>query len=338
LPGGGEKMSTFKNEIRVLGKEDYPPWDLLVKASPQGSIFSRSGWLSTTSRTCDAELKIYGCFHGEELVAGCPMFLSKTKGIFSVVSNVCGMMPYSGICIREFPPKSVRKYEHFHHQILHAFSDFFMKLNADGFVITNPPELEDIRQFTWDGWDSRVRYTYLLELGNLDYTRNVKRNIRKAIENGVSVERTSDIDRYYGLFTKNFEDQGLKPPVSYEYLKGVYGYLREKECGEMWIAKTDNDEWIAAKILAWDDKFVHQWSAASDVQLRKTGGIYLLSDAVFKQYSQRGMKTMNLMGGNLPQLGENFSNFNPKIVPYYGVEKKSLPYMLISTIRRFIHG
>jgi hypothetical protein len=331
-------MGTSEYEIRVLGEEEYPIWDLLVKASPQGSIFSRSGWLSTTSRTCDAELKIYGCFLGDELVAGCPMFMSKTRGIFSVASNVCGMMPYSGICIREFPQKSVRKYEHFHHQILHAYSDFFMKLNAYGFVITNPPELEDIRQFTWDGWDSRVKYTYLLDLCNLDYTRNVKRNIRKAEEYGVFVERTSDIDRYYVLFARNFENQGLKPPVSYEYLKGIYGYLREEGCGEMWIAKTESDEWIAAKILAWDEKVIHQWSAASDVELRKTGGIFLLSDAVFKQCCQRGMKTMNLMGGNVPQLGEGHSNFNPKIVPYYGVEKRSLPYVLISTIRRLLHG
>lgn len=59
--------------------------------------------------------------------------------------------------------------------------------------------------------------------------------------------RSSDIESYYSLFQHTFGRQGLKPPVSERYLKNLYQYIIDSDLGEMWVAKTPDEQWIAAE-------------------------------------------------------------------------------------------
>jgi len=308
-----------------LKKEEYNEWNNLVASSPQGTIFSESEWLSITSKQNKINCNIIGCFFENQLVGGCPLFYKKVAGLFNFISNTSGMMPYSGIIIDGILPNSVRKAEQKRSNILLSMAKYFKQLKCISLKIQNPPRLTDIRPFTWKGWKSAVRYTYMLDLPNINYSRDVTRNINKAVKNAISVEKSHDIDNYYALFQKTFERQELNVPVSKIYLQKLFEHILKSDVGDMWVAKTPHEEWIAAEIFLHDNNYIHRWTAATDPDLRKNGGYHLLLDTVFKNYQNRCISsTVNLMAANTPQLAEFITGFNPYLVPYYSLTRPTI--------------
>jgi len=314
-------MNRETYQIRTLERTEYGQWDELIKLSPYGSVFSLSGWLSATSRSLDTPFEIVGCYFDDNLVGGCPIFFKKKFGILTLLTNIQGMMPYSGIIIEDYPQNNVRKFEKHYTTILSSIVKHFEQLRFYIVSITNPPKIQDIRPFTWRGWKTDVKYAYFLNLDNLNYSRDVKRNINRAIKNEVLVGRSSDIASYYSLFRNTFERQELKPPVSEKYIKILYQYIIDNDLGELWVAKTPDEQWIAAEIYLHDNNYLHRWTAATDAELRKGGGYHFLLDSAFRYYHGKGYSTVNLMAGNTPQLTEFITGLNPYLVPYYSVNR-----------------
>lgn len=315
-------MASAHFTTRILERKEYELWDHLVKNSSTGSIFALSEWLNITERSLNTKFDIIGCFFDERIVGGCPIFHCKGFGILPFFSNTKGMMPFSGVVLEDFPKENVRKYEHQYQNSLSAIAEHLekLKLKSIKIQITNPQNIIDVRPFIWRGWKCTIRYFYSLDLMKLNYSNDVKRNISKAIKNGVIICTSSDIDLYYSLFEEMFIRQGLKPPVTKKYLQNFYDFIIKNEMGEMWIALTPDEKWIAAEIFLNDQNYVHRWTAATDITLRKNGGYHLLLDTVFKHYKGTGRKNINLMAGNTPQLAEFITGFNPNLVPYYSLQ------------------
>jgi hypothetical protein len=297
-------------------------WDELVDKSPFGTIFATSEWLKITSEALNSEMDIFGCFTEENIVGGCPLFTKKYKKIIKYVTNTDGMMPYSGIIVNDYSKANVRKYERHQNNILKSIRLNFENLKLPYISLKNPISLLDLREFSWNGWDNKIHYTYLLDLNNLNYSRDVKRNIKKANSNEITIEKSTDIDYYFSLFKHTFEHQGLNTPVDKNYLKKIFDSLIIKDKADMFVAKTKDGEWIAAEIFIHDSNYVHRWTAATDVNLRKTGGYHLLLDYAFNYYQKVGFNKMNLMAGNTPQLTEFITGFNPELCFYLSVVKK----------------
>lgn len=314
-------MNSETYQIRTLERTEYGQWDDLINLSPYGTVFSLSGWLSATSMSLDTPFEIVGCYNDEKLIGGCPIFHKKKFCILTYLTNVQGMMPYSGLVLEDYPQNNVRKFERHYNNILSSIAKHFERLPFFILSIINPPKLQDIRPFTWRGWKTDVKYAYFLDLHNMSYSRDVKRNINTAIKNEVLVGRSSDIESYYSLFRNTFKRQGLLPPVSEKYLKYLFQYIIDSDLGEMWVAKTPDEQWIAAEIFLHDNNSLHRWTAATDTELRKGGGYHLLLDSVFRYYHEKGYSTVNLMAGNTPQLTEFITGFNPYLVPYYALKR-----------------
>lgn len=315
-------MNNEGYQVRILERTEYGDWDELVNSSSYGTIFSLSGWLTATSTALDTSFDLFGCYFDDRLVGGYPIFRKKKFGFIPLLTNVNGMMPFSGLVLEDYPQNNVRKFERHYNNILSAIEQHFKQLRTVMFSITNPPKLQDIRPFSWRGWKTRIKYAYFLNLNELKYSRDVKRNISTAKANDVLVCPSSDIGLYYSLFQNTFERQGLKPPVSQRYLKTLYQYIINNNLGEMWVAMTPDGQWIAAEIFLQDNNYIHRWTAATDAELRKGGGYHLLLDCVFRYYQEKGCNTINLMAGNTPQLTEFITGFNPYLVPYYSVYRK----------------
>ncbi len=325
-------MNEPKLLTRALEKSEYPEWDEMVELSPQGTIFSTSNWISLTSKALKVDFTIYGCFSEDRLVGGCPLYHGKSFGILKSASNTCGMMPYSGVLLERILDSSVRRFERKQNEILTSLAAFFEKIDATKVMVSNPPKLFDIRPFTQRGWSSEIRYAYFLDLKNLNYSRDVKRNVKSALKNSVSVSRSWDIESYYTLFQRTFENQGLRPPVPKHYLEYLCEYIATNDLGDMWVAKTQDGEWIAAEIFLHDNNYVHRWTAATDPELRSNGGYHLLLDTAFKDYLDKGVCTVNLMAANTPQLAEFITGFNPHLSPYFVVRRTPPLVRLLSKL------
>lgn len=327
-------MEKIEIKLKLLEKQDEYLWDDLIKSSSLGSIFSRLFWLKTSSDSLGLKLILVGGFYNDELVCGCPIFVSEHSGFFKTISNVCGLMPYSGIVIKDYPKENVRKYEKYLNGISVAISKYLLNTGADSTCIVNPPGLNDVRPFIWGGWKVNVLYSYQIDPSNMTFSDNAKREIKKAIKSEVVITESSDIDRYYSLFKLMFHNQGLNPPVPYNYLDVFFKKLTEMRLGDLKVAKTRNDEWVSARINIWDEKVVHTWTEATDPVLRKNGGNHYLLSEGLKAYSKIPGVRINLMRGNTYRLSNFITMYNPELVTYLSLEKKSLKAQIGSTLLR----
>lgn len=328
INAGGNKMSAI--EVRELKREEYKIWDVLVESSPHGTIFHNSDWLTTCSELLNKKLKIYGCFENEELVSGCSLYVYKSK-FFKMASSIIKMTPYGGVVLAQSPSSKIREREQAYSNIIKSLCNIFDKEHFDSIQLTNSPDLIDVRPFTWNGWDSKVYYAYYLDLDDdveKGFSKNARRTIRGAIKNNISVKKLSkdDVERdflqYYDLFKITYLRQGIQLSVSKEFLKNMIDMLYDQRKGEMWIAKDSSGEMTAAEVNVVDNKRAYRWSPVSHTELRKTGATSLLLFEIFKDLKERGFKEINLMAANTPQLAKFISSFNPKLVPYYSIEKK----------------
>ena len=104
------------------------------------------------------------------------------------------------------------------------------------------------------------------------------------------------------------------------------------------IAETPSGEVASAEIVIWDNKRAYRWSAASHTYFKDTGETSLLLYEIFQDLKKKGFKEINLMAANTQQLAKFIASFNPKLISYYGVEKSSTKYKIITDAYRVLRG
>jgi len=326
-------------EIRKLGIRDYDSWDKLVECSPQGTIFHKSSWLVTCSKTLNKDLAIYGCFKDGRLVAGCSLYKYNIY-FLKILASTIEMTPYGGIVLERPKSSKVREQESSYKDVVKSLNIVLGGRHFDIKQLTNSPNLFDIRPFTWNGWTDKVYYTYYLDLQkDMEYSISKKaRNIvKKAIKNGVKVKKLNNPSMFYDLFSMTYNRQGLSPPVTKNFIKELLAVLNLENNGDMWVAETSSGEVIASEIFVWDNKMAYRWAAASHTELREMGATSLLLYEIFQDLRDRGFDEANLMAANTPQLAHFISSFNPKLVPYYSLEQMSYLAKISTSIYRMIN-
>ena len=111
---------------------------------------------------------------------------------------------------------------------------------ADSIHLKFSPGIEDIRPFTWNGWDSKVHYTHHLDLKeNVDnnISKTVRKDLKSAVKAGLKTRIWNDLETYYGLFSKVYEKQNSKPPLPKEFFERVFKLIREKNIGYMLVSE-----------------------------------------------------------------------------------------------------
>lgn len=315
-------------EVRELGKSEYKLWDDLVEKSPHGTIFHTSDWLEVSREVLNNNHKIYGCFQNNELIGGCSLFIKKTKGIFKMASSTCEMTPYGGIVLKESPSTKVKKQVFDTHRIMNSLREFLCD-RFDNIEIKLSPDFLDIRPFTWNGWNSNVLYTYYIELDrdiNIGISKDLKKNIQNALNEGMKTKRLKNSKIYYDLFSLVFKRQKLTTPVNEVFFNRVIELLESKKIGDMWVTETSSAEYVASQIRLWDKKRVYAWTGASDHSFRNLGSNSLIYYDVFKDLKVAGFKEINMMAANTQRFTDFITGFNPKLVPYYSINFSSRRY------------
>jgi hypothetical protein len=316
-------MYTF--DVGELTIADFPQWDELVARSSQGTIFHKTGWLEACARSLGKKIKIFGCFQDGTLVGGCSLFPDRKFGILPVAKATCSMTPYGGFVLSSPPGLSVHKHESFSTQIIESLIREMKKEHYFSISILNSPQFLDLRPFTSNGWESRVYYTYYINLENNLETHAdslVKKNIRKAEKSRIIIEPFSDISRYYDLLCGTFARKNLKPPSSKSLITELYSFIKNQNCGEMVVAKTPEGEIACADIVIWDNRQAYVWSAASDARFLNSGSPSLLRFDDLTRMQEKGIPMINMMMGNAQELWQFTSHFNPTLVPHYQIHSR----------------
>lgn len=324
----GVDVSTL--EIRELEPEDYRQWDELVDESSQGTIFHKSFWLETCSRALSKSLRIYGCFDHDRLIAGCSLFVSTSKtGLYKRAESTVGMSPYGGLLFSGPLTTKVRRIEETYNAVIRSLTKTFAEQqNFQVVLINNSPGMKDVRAFTVNGWTPRVFYTYYFDTTS-DIENKISKKVRRTITNARNANITiknltkPDPETFSRLFSMTFRRQEREPPFDAEFFTQILDKLVSQRAGEMWIAEMPEGEVACAEIIVWDTKRAYRWAAASHADFRKSGAVTLLLYEIFKSLRERSFKEIDLMAATMPNLANFIAGFNPRLVPYYPVEKKT---------------
>lgn len=326
-------------EVRELERAEFPAWDELVAGSAQGMVFHTSDWLVNNALLLDQPLVLLGCYEHEELIGGCPLYLSRPYHVLQVASSKAVSTPYGGILISPIERAKQRAREMHANRVITAILNHIARQRFDYVDLVNSPGLQDIRAFTQQGWNPTVYYTYILPLEDdilKSTSKDVRQNIRKAQRQGIHSGRRFDPGILWDLLVRTFAKQGKEPLLSRKHLEGLLELIKEKGIGEMQVASTPTGEVIAAEVIVWDAKMAHSWLAVASPEHLSTGAASLLcyDDCCSLQERDHGM--INLMAGNIPHLSSFISGFNPRLVPYYGADYPRLRYRIVKRLKNSV--
>jgi hypothetical protein len=311
-------------ETIELGKDRYELWDDLVDNSSHGTLFHKSAYLTICSESFKRQLMILGCFRGDTLVGGCSLLIRPFKGIFRIASSTSPLTPYGGMVESQSTSTKSRMQESEHRHLVESVIRSISGRHLDYVNLTNSPEYTDIRPFTWNGWQSKVLYAYYLDAHTdieLDLARGTRRDIARAVSDGIEIKTSRDIADFYELYSMVFGRQGLTPPVPESFVRQIFDFATATWSGEMWIAQTPSAETISAHIVLWDGKRAYGWAAGSKPQARNIGANALLIQHEYSEVRKRGLKELDLGSANTRRLADFVLGFNPRLVPSYSVEK-----------------
>lgn len=327
-------------EVREVGSDEFQAWDTLVADSGQGTVFHTSDWLTKNAFLLEQTLILLGCYEGEELIGGCPLYLSHPYHLLRLVSSKAVSTPYGGVVVSGLDHAKQRAKEIHANRIIVAILEHIARQRFDYVNLVNSPGLQDIRAFAQKGWNPAVYYTYVLPLEGdilMNTSKDVRQNVRKAQRLGIQSTRTFDPETFWDLTIRTFAKQGQEPPVSRKHLTGVLELIREKGIGEMWVANTPSGEIAAVEIIVQDAKMAHSWSAASSPDHLSTGAASLLSYELSSSLKERCCPMINLTAGNIPHLSSFVSGFNPRLVPYYGVAYPRRRYHIVKWLKNSVY-
>jgi len=315
-------MSAF--EVRILTEPQYDQWDHFVEQSVQGTIFHSSAWITTSSKMHNVDFAIIGVFNNSDLIGGCSLYIKNIFPGYKIGYTIDQLTPYGGFVIANPTSVHVRESETRDHEIISLVLKKIRTLNLAKINLVNGPGLVDIRPFTRLGWRERVYYTYIMSLEKdifLNVSHGARRSIRKAQKRGISIKKEYNPDIFWKLAIATYDKQKMNVPYKKDHIFTFMEMLIRNKLGDMWIAETPSGEPASAIFYIYDPHMVHGWLGVNDPGFKDTGAVSFILFETLKDLQKCGFHRFNIMAANTPHLAQFYSSFNPRLVPYYGVEK-----------------
>jgi len=294
--------------VRALRENEYPAWNAVVAASPEGTIYHDTRWLDPVCKAAGDVFSVYGFFLGGRLVAGLPLQIRR-KGPFTLARRAFAT-PYahpviSPDCAREVAPLlpgAVAEVGRKHSQTVLTGSPF-----ASGFGLG--PK-----------WRIARRATYLLDISDPDnvwrgFVYQLRKKIRKAIRLNIKVKAGCTPEAFYQLYRRTFERRGLDIRVSFNRLADLLNSLALAHVGKTYAATTEDGETCAVGLVLFDARRAYHALAGTDVDATKAPASALLLWEIIQDLSSSHCQ-FDLVGANIPGIIRFKKQFGGRLVGY----------------------
>lgn len=159
------------------------------------------------------------------------------------------------------------------------------------------------------GFDYKAHYDVLVDTSSLETVngkldRNRRRNIKKALENGLVIDNnptTEELARFYVMLDELYRTKVKSPLYPYEF----FDRLKELPSSRFFMAKTPDGELIGGLVcVVLKDRAVYAWAACGDDQNYK-----VFSPSVMTNYAgicyaaEQGFSRFDFMGAGKPDDG-----------------------------------
>lgn len=306
-----------KPTVRRLEVSEHNAWDKFVENSPQGTLFHKSYWL----RALDKEFRIYGYFKGEELFAGLPLVCGVSRLGFKYSSHPL-LTPYLGVIFKESEAKYVTRISN--EKGMSRAIAARMKEDFDSIHFNFTPSSTDLQPFIWEGFSSNVRYTYLLNLDDLERVwkgmdESRRNDIRRAENDGIIVEYSDNFKEAFALVERTFQRQNRQ----IEFRTAASGYneiLSKRGQCKSFLAINKERKAIAVVYIVWDKKRSYYLLGGYDSERRHHGASAIaMWEAIKFTKEKLGLNEFDFEGSMIQPVEQFFRKFGGKLTPYYSV-------------------
>jgi hypothetical protein len=317
-------MAAAKGEVKKI--EDPETWDRFVEESPQGTVFSTLGWMRIAAEAQGGEPVALGVFEGEKLLGGAA-FLEIKKGPFRKATTPA-LTPYGGILHRPFRGKRSSEEESLRHSCAGPLVDHLNR-RYDFVYLVHPPSVSDVRPFSWNGFDSRVRYTYHLDIASPDavwdgFEHRMKTVIRNA-EGELTVESSPWTGGFAELYEHVYRDRGGEPPVARGVVERMAPAAIDSCGGDLRIVRDPDGTAVCAGLFVRDGHAVYAWVSGALPSRNSSGAMSCLVWDTVRRYSG-SVPVFDMVGANIPGVAFYKRGFGGTLVPYYATGRYGSPF------------
>lgn len=167
-----------------------------------------------------------------------------------------------------------------------------------------------------------MRMNYELDLSpsfkelSANYAQNTRRNIRKAADQGLTLNRNIGVDELIDLFRENYgKKEGKLQESHYATLKQLINVAEANTPGYIRGVKTREGVLSAAAFFLFDQSHIYFLFAASAPDARENGAMFVLIDRFISDNAETEL-ILDFEGGNDPNLGRFYKGFGSTEVPY----------------------
>ncbi|MDX1943027.1 MAG: GNAT family N-acetyltransferase [Saprospiraceae bacterium] len=188
------------------------------------------------------------------------------------------------------------------------------------------PDITDWLPFYWASYQQTTRYTYQLDLSDLDavfnnINRNMRRNIKKA-QTQLLVSLDGTPQDFYAINCLSFERQGLKMPYSLEQFLKHDQALAAHNARQIFFTKDESGKIHAAAYLIWDARNSYYHLSGDDPEWRHSGaGILLVWEAIRYTKEKLNLNLFDFEGSMMQNVEAIRRQFGATQVPYFYIWK-----------------
>ena len=164
------------------------------------------------------------------------------------------------------------------------------------------------------------------------YSENTKRNIKLAINSGVTISTRSDADEIIRIFRENKGKEiiALKEK-EYLILKKLIEFCLHKKIAHIRAATGNNGKLCAGAVFVESNNKVIFLFSATNAEAKSSGAMSFLIDSFIKENSQRNL-TLDFEGSNDPNLARFYKSFGAKECIYFQYKKNDLSWILAKSV------
>jgi len=305
-----------------------PNIDLFAeKAEPVLGVFGSKKWLAVYGD----QLELIGVYKDEHQLIGGFYFLKTKKYGFNFVK----LPPYTPHCGLFFISESKNRssINNFSKEVMQDICNYFTSQKSSLTILAFPSEIIDLQPFIWDKYKVIPNYTYRIDLNktmeeiksNFDTkNRNV---INKAIKEEIVVSENSITqEELYKFFKGSLKSAGAN--VYEEELKNIFLNFADASNSFAMIAKKE-DKFYGAVFCVYDKDNCYYLLGGVDKGSGIQGVNNLLIQKSIEKAKELGCTTFDFEGSMLKGVEKFFRGFGPQLVPYYTVNKASLPLEIL---------
>jgi hypothetical protein len=313
--------------LRII--KDKEVWDNFVNESPYGYLFHKWDFLNTMEKYSKFNLRTYGIFNRDELIAIFPLFFEKMWGLKMVFSPPPHAgVPYLGFVVnKNYDDLKQNKKEGILNLIADEIDEEIKDFNSNYLSFSLIPNFLDIRSFKWKGYETRNNFSYVIDLRkNLDeiydgFTKTCRKQIKKAESNNLSYLKSDDISIFYNMLVERYKEQGINVPIfNKKYLLDLFK-LYPKNLGLYYIHDYEGE--IIGAIVTQEYKRFILWMGNSRIIDNIYGNEYIIWNLI-KKAKLENYYELKIFGANLKRLCKFKSKFNPSLEIALVVYKKDI--------------